>query len=216
MKRPTRRVLALVATKGGTGKSTIAACLAAELHRRGLQPAMLDADPQRTLSAWHSNRGPLQAVPLGAATGASVLPSLQSLATQHPLVIVDTAGFQNRDTLAVLSLADTALVPFAPTPADAIGTAQTVALLREVNATVERRKNPVRLALVMNNVTRSALVAHIRGEVAGTGADVLAASLHRRVAYAEAFLAGSAPCWMGAAARPAADEVSALADELGF
>lgn len=210
------RVLALVATKGGTGKSTIAACLAGELYRRGVRLALLDADPQRTLSAWHGNNGPLHAVPIGAATGASVLPALESLSAKHPLVVVDTAGFQNRDTLAVLSMAETALVPFAPTPADAIGTAQTVALLREVNNTVERRKTPVRLALVMNNVSRSALVAHIRREVEATGASVLDACLHRRVAYAEAFLAGSAPCWMGASARPAADEVAAVASELGF
>lgn len=215
-KRNFRRIVALVATKGGTGKSTIAACLAGELHRRGHQIALLDADPQRTLSAWHDNDGPLKAIPLGAASGASVTPALRELAEQNQVVIVDTAGFQNRDTLAVLALADLALVPFAPTPADALGTAQTVALLREVNATVERRKHPVQIHLVMNSASRGALVGHIRHEVEATGIRVLAAGLHRRVAFAEAFLGGTAPCWMGSAARPAAEEVAALASEIGF
>lgn len=215
-KRNFRRIVALVATKGGVGKSTLAACLAAELHRRGHDLALLDCDPQRTLAAWHGNDGPLHQIPLGVANGEAVTPSLAKLAEQHPVVLVDTAGFQNRDSLAVLAQADLALVPFAPTPADAFGTAQTVALLREVNATKERRSRPVQVALVANGMSRSALAAHIRREVAATGTKVLEACLHRRVAYAEAFLGGTAPCWMGSAARPAADEIAALATEIGF
>lgn len=213
MKKTKARIIALVATKGGTGKSTLAACLAAELKSRGMDVALLDTDPQQTLSAWHRAEGPLQAIPIGAANGASVEPSLQSLAAQHEIVIVDTAGFRNRDTLAVVRWSDVALVPFAPTPADALGAAQTVQLLAEVNATVERRKNPVRVLLVMNGAGRGALVGHIRNEVLATGAKVLKASIGRRVAYAEAMLAGSAPCWMGASAKTAAAEIAALADE---
>jgi chromosome partitioning protein len=210
------QIIALVATKGGTGKSTVAACLAGETMHRGHSVALLDTDPQRTLTSWHGNAGPLSALTIGTAHGASVLPSLQALAAEHAVVIVDTAGFQNRDTLAVLSLADMALVPFAPTPADALGTAQTVVLLREVNATVERRKKPVQVALLMNSASRGALGPHIRGEVQATGAHLLEATLHRRVAYAEAFLGGTAPCWMGSGARQAAEEVAALADEIGI
>jgi chromosome partitioning protein len=209
-------VVALVATKGGTGKSTVAACLAGELLARGYKVALLDTDPQRTLTSWHDNDGPLKAISIGTANGASVAPALQRMAAQHSVVIVDTAGFQNRDTLAVLALADFALVPFQPTPADALGTAQTVALLREVNATVERRQKPVRIALLMNSAGRGALVPHIRAEVAATGAQLLEASLHRRVAYAEAFLSGAAPCFMGSSAKAAAAELAAMADEIGF
>lgn len=215
-KRKHPRIVALVATKGGTGKSTIAACLAGELHHRGHHVALLDTDPQRTLTAWHDNDGQLKAIPIGAANGASVTPSLQDMAKQNAVVIVDTAGFHNRDTIAVLALADMALVPFAPTPADALGTAQTVALLREVNATVDRQGRPVQIALLMNSTGRGALAAHIRNEVAATGARLLDACLHRRNAYAEAFLTGTAPCWMGSSARPAAEEVAAVANEIGF
>lgn len=213
-KKPKAMILALVSTKGGTGKSTLAACLAAEMKARGKDVALLDTDPQQTLSAWHRADGPLQEIPIGAANGASVEPSLESLAARHEVVIVDTAGFRNRDTLAVVRWSDIALIPFAPTPADALGAAQTVHLLSEVNATVERRRNPVRILLAMNGAGRGSLVTHIRREVVATGATVLETSIARRVAYAEAMLAGSAPCWMGASAKPAAAEIAALADEL--
>lgn len=209
-------VLALVATKGGSGKSTLAGCLAAEYRHRGLDVAMLDVDPQQTLSDWHRAGGPLNQIPIGSASGATVEAALLALRKKHGLVVVDTAGFQNRDTLSVLKYADAALVPFQPSPADALGAAKTLRLLAEVNATRERRENPVRVMLVMNGGSRSALAAHIRREVESTGAAVLATSIGRRVVYGEAMLAGSAPCWMGAGARQAAEEISALADEIEF
>jgi cellulose biosynthesis protein BcsQ len=43
-------IRALANSKGGGGKSTIAACIAAELHRRKKAVSMLDADPQETLT----------------------------------------------------------------------------------------------------------------------------------------------------------------------
>jgi chromosome partitioning protein len=210
------RIVALVSTKGGSGKSTLCASLAGELMKRGHRVALLDADPQRTLTAWHGNDGPLKALPIGAATGASVVPSIKAMAGEADVVLIDTAGFHNRDALAVLAHADLALVPFSPTPADALGAAHTVALLREVNATVERAKNPVRIALVMNSATRGTLAPYIRDQLAATGAEILKASIGRRVAFAEALLDGTAPAFMGKASQPAADEVSAVADELGF
>jgi chromosome partitioning protein len=213
-KRP--RIIALTSTKGGSGKSTVAACLAGELHNRGISVALLDVDPQRTLTAWHGRDGPLRAIIAGTANGAAVTAALKSLSLQADVVLVDTPGFSNRDTLAVLAMADIALIPFAPTPADALGAAQTVQLLREVNQTVERASTPVRIALLMTSAGRGGLVAHIRTQVAATGADVLQAVLGRRVAYQEALLDGTAPCWMGRSAAAAAAEISALADELGL
>jgi chromosome partitioning protein len=210
------RIVALVSTKGGSGKSTVAASLAGELLKRGYKVALLDADPQRTLTAWHGNDGPLKVLPIGSATGASVVPSIKALAIEADVLIVDTAGFHNRDALAVLGQADLALVPFAPTPADALGVAKTVALLREVNATIERSKNPVRIALLMNSASRGTLAPYIRTQVGATGVDILQASIGRRVAFAEALIDGTAPAFMGRAAQAAAVEVAAVADELGF
>lgn len=213
---PPSIVIALVATKGGSGKSTLSACLAAEYRHRGLDVALLDVDPQQTLSDWHRAGGPLQALPIGAASGTSVEPALLALRKKHGLVVVDTAGFQNRDTLSVLKHADVALVPFTPSPADALGAAKTLRLLADVNATQERRKNPVRVLLAMNGASRNALAAHIRREMEATGATVLKTTVGRRVVFGEAMLAGSAPCWMGSGAKAAAEEISAMATEIGI
>jgi len=208
------KVLALVSSKGGSGKTSIAVCLAAEFSNRGIDVGLLDVDPQQTLSDWHRAGGPLQNIQLGSANGAAVDPTLQAMMKHHKLVIVDTPGFHNRDTIAVLRWAEVALVPFGPSPADAIGAMKTFKVLQEVNATQERRRRPVKIVMALNRADRSAITEHIRQQVDSTGATVLKASIGRRVAYAEAMLAGSAPCWMGSGARAAAAEVAALADEL--
>jgi chromosome partitioning protein len=48
--------IAVVATKGGVGKTTLATCLAVELAKTA-QVALLDLDPQQSLADWWGRRG---------------------------------------------------------------------------------------------------------------------------------------------------------------
>lgn len=48
--------LAVLAQKGGVGKTTLATCLAVEAERRGLAPCVLDLDPQASASFWRDVR----------------------------------------------------------------------------------------------------------------------------------------------------------------
>ncbi len=51
------KVLSLLAQKGGTGKSTLAAHLAVEAVRTGPKPVVLiDLDPQASLRRWYEKR----------------------------------------------------------------------------------------------------------------------------------------------------------------
>lgn len=47
------KILCLGATKGGVGKSTLAAALAVEASRRNYRVAVLDLDAQQSLARWH-------------------------------------------------------------------------------------------------------------------------------------------------------------------
>ena len=46
-------IIALMTVKGGSGKTTLTACLGAELAKRGHKVTLIDADPQGSLTAWH-------------------------------------------------------------------------------------------------------------------------------------------------------------------
>ena len=103
-------VLVLAAQKGGTGKTTICANLAVEAEARGDGPvAVIDVDPQGTLSKWWNRR---QAdtpalVEIDVADIDAQLRMLQERGTQ--LVIVDTPGAITSHVRAVIRAAD--LVP---------------------------------------------------------------------------------------------------------
>ena len=49
-------VVAVAQRKGGAGKSTVAANLAVALAAGGARAALLDTDPQGTLTRWHGLR----------------------------------------------------------------------------------------------------------------------------------------------------------------
>ena len=53
----TTQVLAIVASKGGVMKSTLATALAVRAVKDGLRVALLDADPQESLTMWWGRRG---------------------------------------------------------------------------------------------------------------------------------------------------------------
>jgi chromosome partitioning protein len=49
-------VITLASRKGGAGKSTLTAHLSAYAHQQGLRSLVVDADPQGSLTLWHSRR----------------------------------------------------------------------------------------------------------------------------------------------------------------
>jgi chromosome partitioning protein len=50
-------VIVFASRKGGTGKSTLAAHLAAQVHKATKPCLLVDADPQGSLTLWHKLRG---------------------------------------------------------------------------------------------------------------------------------------------------------------
>lgn len=114
-------IIAVTGRKGGIGKSTITANLAAELAALGRTVAVLDTDPQQSLVAWAR---------LGTGFLATCVTAVE---TTHPerfqaavraaaqtaaRVLIDTPpGFADPALLAAL-LADVVLLPAGPSPLD--------------------------------------------------------------------------------------------------
>jgi chromosome partitioning protein len=161
------RVIAVCSQKGGVGKTTIAAHLAVRAAMTGQGPiALIDTDPQGSLSEWWRARGDetlalrtfkLEDLAAGVATirnrGAA-------------MAIIDTPPALTVSIAQVMAAADLVVIPARPSPHD----------LRAIGATVDlvRRAGKPFLFVVNGAANR----AHITAEC------VAALSEHGRVAPA--------------------------------
>ena len=64
-------IVAVLAQKGGVGKTTLSQCLAVEALRQGMRAAIIDTDPQKSATEWGSQREQAQidapaVLPLGS------------------------------------------------------------------------------------------------------------------------------------------------------
>jgi Mrp family chromosome partitioning ATPase len=65
-------IVVMATLKGGSGKSTAAACLSAHCQRAGLRVAIIDADPQASLLHWASLGEPAMDIDIVADTSETV------------------------------------------------------------------------------------------------------------------------------------------------
>jgi chromosome partitioning protein len=192
----------------------IAACLAVFWRSRGGDPVLVDADPQGSIVKWLTRTGPAGMLRVEAAPVEQIDLLVSKRAKDHKPVIIDTAGFRSRTTMAALASAELALIPVKPSPMDvrvALETRQSVA---ELNKTKERANRPIMVRFVLTMTTPGSVIArHIRSEMTQAGLPLLATEIANRVVYGEAALLGSTPT-LTQPSGPAAQEIARLAEEL--
>src|SRR5277367_250825 len=207
-------VITLATSKGGVGKSSLGRSLAAHRLSVGHRPALIDADPQRTLANRYDPNGRMGRVPVVAEPEERVGETIVELRRQHAPVIVDTAGFRNRTTIGALVATDLALIPLKPAVEDVDAAIATYDLIQEINQTEERAGRPIKIVMVLTMTMRGTVIArHVRSQLESAGYPLLAAEMPNRVAYPEAGIEGLSPTTVdpdGAAAR----DIAALAQEI--
>lgn len=204
-----RQIVTVATMKGGSGKSTIASCLAVHWHLHGRRPTIIDADPQRSIARLAARERALGGVPVVEDATVDAWKTAQSLAATGCPIIIDTPGFRSQATLACIAAADFLLVPVKASPLDIDRMLDTLNSL--IDGAGAKRAT---FRCVLTQTTRDSVIAkHIRSELIEAGFPVLKSEMTNRVAYAEAALWGATPSLIekaGAAAR----EIAAIADEV--
>ena len=126
------RTVAVIALKGGSGKTTIATHLALAAHRRGVDTLVADIDPQRSAQNIFSARA--DSGPECLAASAAGLMGIQFAAAgaRKQLLIIDTPAGVLEDVSEAVVLADFAVLVVRPTLIDLSGLARTLMLVRRL------------------------------------------------------------------------------------
>ncbi len=205
------RVIAVINQKGGTGKTTLALNLAAGLARRA-STAVIDADPQRSISQWIAMGGGQRGLPIATPIGDSPGATIAALKTSHRYVVVDCPPtVQGAVIEAVMVAADRVLIPVLPSPLDLWASVEMAALVRES----QKKNQALQAWLVLNQVeTRNALSRVMQQAVAEFDLPLLQASLQRRAAYRSAAVEGVSVYALGGRGLQAVADIEAIIEEL--
>lgn len=115
------KTIAFITQKGGAGKTTLAASVAVAAQEAGEQVAILDLDPQQSLTAWADNReADTPAVDTLDSSKVERLPEILPMleGKGYTLVILDTAGVDTASTRIAMENADISVIPSRPTSMD--------------------------------------------------------------------------------------------------
>jgi chromosome partitioning protein len=177
-------VVAVLNSKGGSGKTTSALLLAIAAANAGASVVLLDADPNAPLVRWAEGGQPISVVPV--PTDSALVPAIDREAATRDLVIIDVEGSANRMTSRALTRADLVLVPMQPSSLDAEEARKTIALIREEEG-VQRRAIPFVILLVRTSKVASRDERAIVKELDQKGIPRLRSMLVQRAAFAALF-----------------------------
>lgn len=198
-------VITVAQQKGGAGKTTLAAHLAVAWAAEGKKVAIVDIDPQASLSAWAAQRGARNGLDVSRVTGWRTQAEVERKSRDHDIVIIDSPPHAETEAKIAVRAATLVIVPVQPSPMDVWATKPTLDLARS---------EKVPALLVLNRVPpRAKLTEAMLEKVAGLGTPLAAARIGNRVALATALFEGSG-ITETAPSSPAGEEIKALAAEI--
>ena len=204
------KVVAVAQQKGGAGKTTVVAHLAVVFTEAGKSVAVIDIDPQQSLSQWYrmreARRGDAGAGVLASSIeGWRTRNEVRRLAESHDIVLVDSPPHAESEARIAIRAADLVVVPVQPSPMDVWATKPTLQL-------AEREKVPV--LIVLNRVPpRAKLTEAMIAEVQSLEEHLADSRLGNRVAFAAALAEGHAVTEREPSGR-ASEEIRALMQEI--
>jgi chromosome partitioning protein len=172
-------IITIAQQKGGAGKTTVAVQLATAMLQAGKRVAVVDIDPQASLTAWmrireHEAKDAAE-LRFSMVGGWRLGVELDRLKRDVDRIIVDSPPHAESDARGAIKAADLVLVPCQPSPLDIWASKSTLEIaMKDGKAT----------ALVLNRVPpRGRSFEDALQSIAERGYDALSARLGNRQAF---------------------------------
>ena len=204
-------VIAVLNSKGGTGKTTIATNLAGCLHKRGHSVLLVDSDPQGTALDWYAAQPDSTNLPAVVGIDRPVLhKSIPQLTRDYAYIVIDGSAKIAENTTSAIRVADLVLIPVRHSGFDLWAVESLVEAVKARHASTGK---PAAAFLISAQVKRSRLAKSIDAALADLNLPVLEGRTSRRVAYESA--GGLGLTVMDLAGQvAAAAEIESITDEI--
>jgi len=200
------KVITIAQQKGGAGKTTLAAHIAVALSQKGNRVAVIDIDPQGSLTHWHKIREErfgegYTGLNFAAVSGWRVGSEVTRLSRMCDYVIIDSPPHTETEARTAIRNADLIIIPVQPSPTDLWASKATIGL-------ASNEKIPVRV--VLNRVAANSRLAQT---IAAELPEMAETTLGNRVLFAAALMEGRCATEVDPSSI-AAKEIKALVNEI--
>ena len=183
-------IISVLSPKGGCGKSTTTLTLASAFSRNTeLSVAIVDADPRQSIArVWQKKRADNEkASPnftlISDPADSTILDTLEAVAANHDLVLVDLEGIAGLMASYAASGSDLCIVPMRPSALDGDAAGAALKMIRDAGRAA-RREIPVRILITQ---TDAAIVTtshrELLSELDGANIPRLQTELMRRAPF---------------------------------
>jgi len=177
------RIITIAQQKGGSGKTTIVAHLAVSFAYKNKKVAIIDIDPQQTITMWYNIRSgntgqALNNLTCVSSPGWRLSNEIAKLKSSYDIIIIDSPPHIETEAKTAIRESDLVLIPMQASPADLWASKATIAMAEK------EQKN---IAIICNRMNAN---AKLTKEILKQVPYLLKSTLGNRIAFAACLLEG--------------------------
>ncbi|EEO8179072.1 AAA family ATPase [Salmonella enterica] len=180
------KVISFLNGKGGVGKTTLSINIATCLARMGFLVALVDTDPQGSVSNWY-NRDRCNFTVYEASTDRELYNIKRTVSKyKYDYVIIDGAAAISSISAAAVMVSDVVLIPVTASPLDFSASGAIIDVIE-----ARRALTPLTAAFVATKrVANATMNKTLKDAMKETGLDVMRASTAHRQSYVKCLIDG--------------------------
>jgi chromosome partitioning protein len=183
--------ISFVSPKGGVGKTTAAVLLATEIASKGKAVTVIDADPNKPISAWARLPGrPENLTVVSEVQEDTIIDEIERAEAESPFVIIDLEGTANLMVGYAISRCDLVIVPTQGSQLDAKEAAKAIRLIQQQEKAFKRSIPYAVLLTRTSAAIRTRSLRHVQDQLERHGVQLFQVQIIEREAFRAIFSFG--------------------------